>query len=241
MTATPLPAPISQIPPDLTDRDVRQRDLVPPEALARSHAVVIGVGAVGRQVAAQLAAVGIGRMTLIDHDTVNVENLAPQAYWPTDLGRPKVAATAELCRRIHQECRIDVLAERFRRSMSRSLAAFTDTATRPVVFACVDSIRTRGVIWEAVRTTAALLVDGRMSAEVIRVLAADYPATNAHYPTTLFAPDQAYAGSCTSKSTVYAASVAAGLMVGQFAKWLRGLPVELDLFLNLLSSELTVA
>jgi sulfur carrier protein ThiS adenylyltransferase len=92
-----------------------------------------------------------------------------------------------------------------------------------------------------VRNAAALLVDGRMSAEVIRVLAADHPATDTHYHTTLFAPDQAYAGSCTSKSTVYTASIAAGLMVCQFAKWLRGLPVERDLSLNLLTAELTVA
>jgi phosphoglycerate dehydrogenase-like enzyme len=41
------------------DRDIRQRDIVPPERLAQCHAVVIGVGAIGRQVALQLAAVGV--------------------------------------------------------------------------------------------------------------------------------------------------------------------------------------
>ncbi len=42
----------------LPDRDLRQRDLVPPEPLSAIHAVVIDVGAVGRQVALQLAAMG---------------------------------------------------------------------------------------------------------------------------------------------------------------------------------------
>lgn len=74
----------------LLDRDIRQRDLVPPARLAACHAVIIGVGAVGRQVAMQLAAVGISHMTLIDHDIVGVENLASQAYWPSDLGQLKV-------------------------------------------------------------------------------------------------------------------------------------------------------
>ena len=56
-----------------------------------------------------------------------------------------------------------------------------------------------------------------MSAEVIRVLASDRPARDEHYPTTLFAQDQAYAGACTAKSTIYTASIAAGLMLSQFA------------------------
>jgi len=224
----------------LADRDIRQRQIVPPEKLAACHAVVIGVGAVGRQVAAQLAAVGISRMTLIDHDVVGVENLAPQAYWPADLGEAKVSATAALCRQIHPDCEIVTLAERFRRSMVKSLDAFTITDHKPGVFACVDSIQTRAMIWESVKRQVAFFVDGRMSAEVIRVLAADHPAMDSYYSTTLFAPEQAAVGSCTAKGTVYTASIAAGLMLGQFTKWLRGLPLERDLMLNLLSAEMAV-
>ena len=59
-----------QPPRDFVDRDVRQRALVPPSALAACHALVIGVGAIGRQVALQLAALGLPRMGLIDDDVV---------------------------------------------------------------------------------------------------------------------------------------------------------------------------
>jgi tRNA A37 threonylcarbamoyladenosine dehydratase len=55
---------------NLRDRDLRQRDIVPAEELAACHAVVIGVGAIGRQVALQLAAVGAPELTLFDDDTV---------------------------------------------------------------------------------------------------------------------------------------------------------------------------
>jgi sulfur carrier protein ThiS adenylyltransferase len=41
---------------------------------------VIGVGAIGRQVALQLAALGVPDLSLYDPDTVAVENLAPQGY-----------------------------------------------------------------------------------------------------------------------------------------------------------------
>ena len=225
---------------NLADRDLRQRELVPPQRLAQCRAVVVGVGAIGRQVALQLAAVGVETLDLVDHDVVAVENLAAQAYWPQDLGRPKVHATADACRLVNADLQVHVHATAFRRSSPKSIAAFHDRQRRLVLFCCVDSITTRRLVWEAVRDRVALMLDGRMSAEVIRVLAVGEPAGDRHYDSTLFAQAQAYAGSCTARSTIYAASVAAGLMVGQFAKWLRGLPLERDLTLNLLSAELTV-
>src|SRR4249919_2060152 len=79
------------------DRDMRQRGLIPAEKLAKVHALIVGVGAIGRQVALQLAAVGVPRITLYDHDHVVVENLAAQGYWPEDLEQPKVHATARVC------------------------------------------------------------------------------------------------------------------------------------------------
>ena len=154
----------------IPDRDVRQRDLVPPGRLARCDAIVIGVGAIGRQVALQLAALGVERMTLYDDDVVQPENLAPQGYMPEDLQRPKVHATGELCRRIHPTLQVTRVAERFKRSTPlKSLG-------NAVVFCCVDSIVTRRLIWETVRSSAHFFVDGRMSAEVMRVITAAEPA-----------------------------------------------------------------
>jgi sulfur carrier protein ThiS adenylyltransferase len=220
----------------LADRDVRQRDLVPRMRLAQCHAVVIGVGAVGRQVALQLAAIGAPRLTLYDHDTVGVENLASQGYWQADVGAEKVFATRQLCLHINPDLEIVAVAERYRRSNVRDFKVDGDLA----VFACVDSISTRKLIWESVRERAAFFVDGRMSAEVIRVLAVPSPGEESHYPTTLFAPEEAHTGSCTAKATIYTANVAAGLMLAQFTRWLRGLPVDADVSLNLLSTEMAV-
>lgn len=219
------------------ERDIRQRDLVPPARLARCHAVVIGVGAVGRQVALQLAAAGIPALTLHDPDTVGIENLAIQGFWESDLGARKVDAVARVCREQYPAIQLTIHPERFRRSDVREWPWDRDMA----VFACVDSIEARKLIWQSVRERAAFFADGRMSAEVVRVLAASDPSLGRHYSTTLFAAGEAFAGTCTAKSTLYAASIAAGLMVGQFARWLRGFPVVPDQTLNLLAAELTVA
>ncbi len=223
------------------DRDIRQRELIPPDNLAKVHAVVVGAGAVGRQVAMQLAATGVPVMDLIDHDTVGVENLAPQGYWPQDLDQPKVEATGRLCRCIYPEITLVCQAEPFRRSSARRLEWIRQNGVRLALFCCVDSIVTRKLIWESTREHLHFFADGRMSAEVLRVLASGQPGGDYYYATTLFGAEEAYAGSCTAKSTLYTASICAGLMVGQFARWLRGLPVDRDVTINLLSAELSAA
>ena len=215
----------------IDERYSRQKDIVPPDRLAACKATVIGVGAIGRQVALQLAAMGVPWLQLIDFDLVETSNLASQGYLEEDLGRPKVEATGELCRRINHGLELHQVNERFRRSMEIG----------NTLFCCVDSIETRRIIWEAVKTKADFYCDGRMSAEVLRVLTAADPAGRKHYPTTLFAAGEAYAGPCTAKSTIFCANIAAGMMVSQFARFLRHLPVDPDVQFNLLTSELTVA
>jgi sulfur carrier protein ThiS adenylyltransferase len=80
-----------------------------------------------------------------------------------------------------------------------------------------------------------------MLGEVVRVLAAAGEASRQHYADTLFPQAEAQQGSCTSRSTFYAASIAAGLMVHQFTRWLRGLAIDADVSINLLAGEWTVA
>ena len=213
----------------IPDRDLRQRDIIPPERLAACHATVIGVGAIGRQLALQLAAIGMPHLTLIDFDTVEPVNLAPQGYLEEDLGKLKVTATGELVRRIHSGITLELLPERFRRS----------TKVGDVVFCCVDSIETRKFIWEALGPKGRFFADARMSAEVVRVLVAADARGRSHYPSTLFAAGEAFTGACTAKSTTYTANIAAGLMLAAFAQFLRGMPPEPDVTLNLLAWELT--
>lgn len=214
----------------LEERDLRQRGIIPPEKLKATKVTIVGVGAIGRQVALQLAAMGVPALQLVDPDVVEVVNLAPQGYLEADLGKAKVEATAALCRQINSQIELELCPERFRKGME----------IHPVLFCCVDSIATRRLIWEAVKDRIRLFLDGRMAAEVIRVLAAANAASRQRYPQTLFAEAEALRGSCTARSTIYTASIAAGFMVGQLAKWLRGMPVDADLDLNLLSAEMAV-
>lgn len=218
-----------------TDRDVRQRDLVPPERLAKIHAMVIGCGSVGRQVALQLAALGVPAMTLYDHDVVSVENLAVQGFGPDDLDSFKVHAVAGMAHPQNPLMELNSIRERFRRSHVRGWPRDHEIA----VFAAVDSIETRGLIWDAVRHRCGFFADGRMAAETMRVLASASPHGE-HYTSTLFTASEAYVGRCTARSTLYTAAISAGVMTSQFTRWLRGLPVIADTQFNLFAMELSV-
>lgn len=213
------------------ERYSRQRDIVPRERLLTCKTTVVGVGAVGRQVALQLAAMGLPWLQLVDFDVVEESNLASQGYLESDLGRSKVEATADLCQQMNRELEIHEVRQRFRRSME----------TSNVLFCCVDRIEIRELIWNAVQDRTDFFCDGRMNAEVVRVLSACDSGTRMHYPHTLFSPEEAHAGYCTAKTTIFTANIAAGLMVEQFSRWLRNLPVDPDVQFNLLSSELTVS
>ena len=212
------------------NRFSRQSDLVPQSKLEEITATVIGVGAIGRQVALQLAALGVPRLQLIDFDTVEETNVTTQGYDFEDVGQLKVDATAAAVQRIDPMIAVEAVPDRY-----RSRVEIGDA-----VFCCVDSITARKAIWRSASRKCRFWCDGRMLGEVIRVLAAADAKSRGHYPTTFFRQGEAQSGRCTAHGAIYTANIAAGLMTHQFTRWLRDMPVEPDATLNLLAGELTV-
>jgi sulfur carrier protein ThiS adenylyltransferase len=135
-----------------SERYSRQADIVPRERIMDCKVTVIGVGAIGRQVAIQLTAIGVPVLQLVDFDTVEISNLASQGYLQKNLERPKVDATSEFCREINHDLHVEVVLDRFKRT----------TPVGNCVFCCVDAITTRKHIWDAVSDKVNFFVDGRM-------------------------------------------------------------------------------
>ncbi len=212
------------------DRFERQRGLIPTLKLRGSAVTVIGVGAIGRQIALQLAALGIGRLQLVDFDLVEQHNVTSQGFWATEIGLSKVDAVRSSIQQLDPTTQVETTNDRFRPAQR----------INPIVFCCVDSISAREAIWRSVQGKIEFWVDGRMLGEVIRILAATSTMQTA-YGVSLFAQSEAQTGSCTTRSTIYAASIAAGMMVHQLTRWLRNLPIDTDVCFNLLSCELTAS
>ena len=210
-------------------RLIRQQELVPSDRLAGLTATVIGVGAIGRQVSLQLASIGIPSIQLIDPDTVDETNITTQGYAAREVGRLKVDATTAAIGIVDPGIRVEAIGDRFR----------PRHATGDAIFCCVDSISARTAIWRSLGAGCEFWSDGRMLGETLRILCIAGSAGRSHYPTSLFRQGEAQQGRCTARSTIYSASIAAGLMLHQFTRWLRGIPVDADLTFNLLASELS--
>lgn len=216
----------------MSERDIRYRAVVPPEKMSKCRCVIAGVGAIGRQVALQLAAMGAPKLILFDFDKVEEANLGTQGWCHFDIGSSKVEAAHRSCAALNP--RMEVEKHECRFDANKAIpdgGAFSDIA----VFACVDKMSARKTVWETLGSRSGFFVDGRMAAETCRVVTG-----GDHYSKTLFDDREAYQGACTSKATIYAASVAAGLMIAQFTKWLRAMPADADVSLNLLAVELAV-
>ena len=176
----------------MSDRFERQAELVPPQRLESLTVDVIGVGAIGRQVALQLAALGTRRIRLFDPDHVEPTNVTTQGYSLTaDLGLPKVLACQRVISGIDPSVIVEPVPDRYRSRHNASA----------VVFCCVDTISARAAIWRSAGTGCRFWSDGRMLGEVIRVLAVADGSGAEGYAGTLFSQSEAQTGRCTSRGT----------------------------------------
>lgn len=80
------------------------------ERLARSHVLVVGVGGVGAYAADMICRAGVGEMTIVDADTINVTNINRQLpAMHSTLGQSKVEVMAQRLRDVNPDIKLHVL------------------------------------------------------------------------------------------------------------------------------------
>lgn len=91
----------------------RSHILIGDEGIARleaSHVLVAGIGGVGSYTAEALARLGVGQLTLVDHDVVSPSNLNRQLIaLNSTVNRLKISVMAERIKDINPTCRVTVL------------------------------------------------------------------------------------------------------------------------------------
>jgi len=126
------------------------------ERFARSHALIVGIGGLGNPVAQFLAAAGLGALTLVDADKVDLTNLQRQILFDTGVvGRPKVEAAKARLAAVNPEVRVELVAVRVG---ERELAPLV--ATADVVIDCSDNFATRHAVNRACVAAKKPLVSG---------------------------------------------------------------------------------
>lgn len=87
-----------------------QFDITGQQALLDAHALIIGLGGLGSPVAMYLAAAGVGELTLVDHDQVELSNLQRQIIHRTDnIGQDKVESAKQNLLNLNPDIKINCI------------------------------------------------------------------------------------------------------------------------------------
>lgn len=95
--------------------------------LRAAHIAVIGAGGIGCPTITYLAAAGVGRLTIIDHDRIELSNLQRQPlFTDADIGAPKAEIAAEAARRINPHVDARARIDRLDTDNAEALLADSD-------------------------------------------------------------------------------------------------------------------
>ncbi|KAB1504006.1 ThiF family adenylyltransferase [Corynebacterium sp. 320] len=125
-------------------------------ALHQAHVLIIGAGGLGCPALQQLAAAGVGRITLIDDDVVDLTNIHRQIlFGAEDVGKPKVAVAAERARQLQPGIQIETVQKRLTVDNAVQLCADAD-----LVLDGSDNFATKYLVADACEITSTPLVWG---------------------------------------------------------------------------------
>lgn len=141
----------------MSERYARHR-LIPgwqQESLERATAVILGVGALGNEVARLLAMAGIGRLVLCDPDVVAESNLSRTVLFrAADVGTPKVDAAARALTDLAPGVSVEAIAAPHVSGVGLALLRDAD-----VVLSCLDSMAARYALAARCNAVGAGLID----------------------------------------------------------------------------------
>jgi molybdopterin/thiamine biosynthesis adenylyltransferase len=112
------------------------------EKLLGSHILIIGAGGLGSAAAPYLAAAGVGKITLVDHDKVELSNLQRQImHSQNSLGQSKVESGRQFLQSMSQALMINAIETRVSEDLLNDLLPTVD-----IVLDCTDNFATRHLI-----------------------------------------------------------------------------------------------
>ena len=141
------------------------------ERILAAHALIIGAGGLGSPAALYLASAGVGKITLVDDDTVDFTNLQRQIlHTQARVGMPKAESGKQALAAINPEIAIIPLQQRLSGATLDTLVASAD-----IVLDCTDNFATRHAINRAcvahrkpLVSGAAVRFDGQISVYDLR-------------------------------------------------------------------------
>lgn len=126
------------------------------QKLLDARVLIVGLGGLGSPVAMYLAASGVGRLVLADHDQVALTNLQRQiAHTTATIGMPKVESARQMLAALNPEVRVDTLEQKLDADALAEAVQAVD-----LVVDCSDNFRTRYAVNRACIAARKPLVSG---------------------------------------------------------------------------------
>lgn len=119
------------------------------QKLKNSSIAVAGLGGLGSNVSIALARAGIGKLFLVDFDTVDISNLNRQQYFVSDIGRPKTEALPEIIKKINPFINIETL--NIRVTEENAYEIFKDYS---IVCECFDKAENKAMLINTLLTSS---------------------------------------------------------------------------------------
>jgi molybdopterin-synthase adenylyltransferase len=133
-----------------------QMDIRGQEALLKAKVLIIGLGGLGCPAAIYLASAGVGQLTLVDDDKVDLSNLQRQiAHTTASIGQSKVSSASISLKNLNPEVKLIELPIRLEGD-----ALFEEVAKADLVLDCSDNFATRFAINRACLKHKTPLVSG---------------------------------------------------------------------------------
>lgn len=199
------------------------------QRLAKLRIDVIGVGAIGAQVAPVLAQLGAQKFTLWDRDLISPTNVGTQGWPHMAIGRGKAVTLQD---GVNNAYRGTACVGLTRWALPEDFRPGAALHQSEIIFMCVDSLRTRRELFQAAlrnseanRPTFKLWLDARMSAEEFELYTVIPTRESCALYVRSLDEDEGpplSVESCTTRATPYCARIAANFLVSSFVRWLRG-------------------
>ena len=206
--------------------------------LAKSSAVIVGIGALGTVAAEILARAGVGNLIIIDRDIVEITDLQRQLlYDEKDVGKPKATAAAEKLKRINSEINVVAVASDIDHKNIAKLVGKPD-----VILDCTDNLETRFLINEYCLKNSLAWIHAAAIRETAQLMAFDFRSNNKQQ--SCFAcvfGNSAAEGTCDTVGVLSSATtMIAAMQATETIKLLVGMPATPEMLrLNVLQNELT--
>jgi molybdopterin/thiamine biosynthesis adenylyltransferase len=179
--------------------------------------LIVGCGAIGRNVASNVARLGVKSVTLVDGDTVESHNIVPQNWAIKDCGKPKVEVlAAEISAQMEAVKVIPVPKMWTPNAVGRK-------TTYDAVWSTVDNIDVRKILYNYYRDKSKSFFDVRIGGPVGQILTVtDMEDTNDWYLKTIFPKSESASFGCVQPMANYIANIASGISVSQFINHFAG-------------------